>query len=340
MAPNTRAVLLALTAFAIFATHDVIVKLLGAHYASFQIVFFSVLFSFPVATLLLLRDQTAGTLIPVHPWWVATRTAAAVITGACAFYAFSVLPLAQTYAIIFASPLLITLLSIPILGEKVGLRRGLAVIVGLLGVLIVLRPGTTTLGLGHLAALGCAVFGALASIIVRKIGRDERSIVLILYPLMANFVIMGALMPLVYRPMTVGHLGLSFAIAALAIIAALCLISAYKSGEAAIVAPMQYSQILWATIFGMLFFSETPSWNTALGAAVIIASGLYIVLRESSKAGETQAPVLRTRTRFDTGTMPRVSTIIRASGEEPPMAPPREDPAPSPPHMRGLPGRG
>ncbi|MEM6896513.1 MAG: DMT family transporter, partial [Pseudomonadota bacterium] len=258
MAPNTRAVLLALTAFAIFATHDVIVKLLGAHYASFQIVFFSVLFSFPVATLLLLRDQTAGTLIPVHPWWVATRTAAAVITGACAFYAFSVLPLAQTYAIIFASPLLITLLSIPILGEKVGLRRGLAVIVGLLGVLIVLRPGTTTLGLGHLAALGCAVFGALASIIVRKIGRDERSIVLILYPLMANFVIMGALMPLVYRPMTVGHLGLSFAIAALAIIAALCLISAYKSGEAAIVAPMQYSQILWATIFGMLFFSETP----------------------------------------------------------------------------------
>ncbi|MEM1102406.1 MAG: EamA family transporter, partial [Pseudomonadota bacterium] len=137
MSVNLRAVTLALAAFGLFATHDVIVKLLGADYSAFQIVFFSVLFSFPVATVLLLRDETSGTLIPKHPWWVIARTLAAVITGAAAFYAFSVLPLAQVYAILFASPLLITIMSVPFLGEKVGLRRGLAVLVGLGGVLVV-----------------------------------------------------------------------------------------------------------------------------------------------------------------------------------------------------------
>ncbi|MEM9348893.1 MAG: DMT family transporter [Pseudomonadota bacterium] len=324
MSSNLRAVLLALLAFALFATHDVIVKFLGADYVAFQIVFFSVLFSFPVATLLLLRDKTAETLIPKHPYWVITRTLAAVITGATAFYAFSVLPLAQTYAILFASPLLITILAVPLLGEKVGFRRGLAVLVGLIGVIIVLQPGATELGIGHLAAVACAFFGSFASIIVRKIGREERSIVLILYPLVANFVLMGALMPVFYEPLPVEHLGLLFAVAALAIVATLCLISAYKRGEAAIVAPMQYSQILWATAYGFLFFEEVPELNTAIGAGIIILSGLYIVLRESRKT-ETQSPVLRTRSRLDTGTVPRVSTVIRAQGEEPPLAPGKDE---------------
>lgn len=338
MASNTRAVLLALAAFGLFSTHDVIVKFLGESYSPFQVVFFSVLFGFPLATVLLLRDETAGTLIPKHPWWVAARTLAAVITGASAFYAFSVLPLAQTYAIIFASPLLITVLSVPMLGETVGFRRGFAVVLGLAGVLIVLQPGATELGLGHLAALACAVSGAFASIVVRKIGQEERSIVLILYPLVANFMMMGAMLPVVYVPMPVQHLGLFFMIAALAMAAMLCLIAAYTRGEAAMVAPMQYSQILWATAYGFLFFGELPDWNTGLGAAVIVLSGLYIVLRESRKGAGTKAPVLRTRSRFDTGTVPRVSTMIRARGDVPPGSP--EDDIPrKKPSMRGLPGR-
>ncbi|MEL6688837.1 MAG: DMT family transporter [Pseudomonadota bacterium] len=341
MSTNLRAVLLALCAFGVFATHDVIVKVLGGSYSAFQIVFFSALFSFPVATIMLLRDATKDTLIPVHPWWVALRTAAAIGTGACAFYAFAVLPLAQTYAIIFASPLLITVLAIPFLGEKVGLRRALAVLVGLAGVMVVLQPGNTELGLGHLAALGCAVFGAFASIIVRKIGRDERSIVLMLYPLVANFVLMGVLLPFVYVAPPIEHLGMFFAMAVLATIATICVISAYKLGEAAIVAPMQYSQILWATAYGMLFFNELPGLNTALGASIIVASGVYIVLRESRKGEETTSPVLRTRTRLDTGMTPRVSTLIRANGDEPPLSPPPSSPRVKPraPSMRGLPGR-
>lgn len=310
MNPNLKAALMALTAFGLFASHDVLIKVLGGGYSPVQIVFFSVLFSFPLAMLYLLRDATPGTLIPVHPWWMAARTVAAVITGFCAFYAFSVLPLAQVYAILFASPLLITVLAIPILGEQVKMRRWIAVAVGLTGVLVVLRPGQAELELGHLAALVSAICGSFASIIVRKIGREERSVVIMLYPMMANFVVMAALLPLVYQPLPLADLGKLGIIAVLAWTAGRFLIAAYNNGEAVIVAPMQYSQILWATMYGLLFFDEQPDRNTIIGSAIIIASGLFIVLRESRSEASEQ-PVLRTRSRPETGTTPRVSPFLR-----------------------------
>ncbi len=318
MSPNARGALLALIAFGIFSAHDVIVKFLGAVYSPFQIVFFSGLFAFPLVTLMLIRDAHPGHLRPVHPWWTALRTVAAVTTGLCAFYAFAVLPLAQTYAIIFAMPLIITILAVPVLGEKVGPRRWAAVVVGLLGVLVVLRPGTTEFSLGHLAALVAAFAGALTSIVVRKIGQDERSVVLILYPLLVNVLLMGALQPLVYQPMPVLHLGGLALMALLAFSASALVIKAYKSGEAVIVAPMQYSQILWAVLYGALFFDEVPDLWTAVGACIIIASGVYIVLRESSTQTSDNRPVQRSRTRFETGTVPRVrffpGSLLRRRG--------------------------
>ena len=309
MNPNVKGASFALIAFAVFALHDVIIKVLGSSYSPIQIVFFGVVFSFPLAMLYLLRDTTSGTLLPVHPWWMAARTVAAVITGFCAFYAFSVLPLAQVYAILFAAPLLITILAIPILGEQVRWQRWIAVFIGLCGVLIVLRPGQQELALGHLAALVSAVCGSFASIIVRKIGREERTVVIMLYPMMANFVVMAALLPLVYQPMPLADLGKLGVIAVLAWVAGRFLIAAYNSGEAVIVAPMQYSQILWATFYGVLFFDEVPDMPTIAGSAVIIASGLFIVLRESSAPG-SERPVQRTRSRAETGTTPRVSTFL------------------------------
>jgi drug/metabolite transporter (DMT)-like permease len=317
MSPNVKGALLALLAFAIFATHDVIVKVLGGIYSPFQIVFYSVLLSFPLAMMMLMRDATPGTLVPVHPWWLALRTGAAVATGVSAFYAFSVLPLAQTYAILFAAPLLITILAIPVLGETVRIHRWMAVLVGLAGVLVVLRPGQTELSLGHLAALVAAVGGALASIVVRKIGADERPVVMLLYPMMATFICMAVALPFVYRPMPIEHLGMLGIIAAFAWFAGRLVIAAYQAGEAAIIAPMQYSQIIWASIFGYLFFDEVIDGATALGAAIIIASGLYIVLRES-RGTSANTPVLRTRSRPETGILPRVSNFMRTAGKTPP----------------------
>ncbi len=318
MSASLRGSLLALLAFGIFATHDVLIKYLGGTYAPFQIVFFSVLFGFPFVTFLLLRDATEANLIPRHPWWTALRTTASVVTGFCAFYAFSVLPLAQTYAILFAAPLLITLLAIPMLGEQVGWRRGAAVFVGLGGVMVVLQPGQTELSLGHAAALVAACSGAFASLIVRKIGREERSVVLILYPMIANFVVMGVAMPFVYQPMPGQDLAALAIIAALALVATFCLILAYRMAAAVMVAPMQYSQILWATLFGVLLFDEGLEQATVIGSAIIIASGVYIVLREGRGGRSTTTPVLRTRSRMGTPGAPRVAPFLDDADRGPP----------------------
>jgi drug/metabolite transporter (DMT)-like permease len=308
---NGKAAFYALCAFAIFSTHDVFVKILGADYSPFQIVFFNVVFGLPLVTLVMMQDAKPGTLLPVHPIWSAIRTVATMFTGLLAFYAFSVLPLAQVYSILFAMPLLITVLAIPILGEQVGFHRWLAVIVGLAGVLIVLRPDNVDLNLGHLAALGAALSGAIASVIVRKIGQEERLAVLMIYPMIATFIFMGIALQYSYEPMPLSDLRISFLIAVLGLIATFFVIAAYRIGEAAIVAPMQYSQIIWASLFGYFLFDETMDNSTIMGAGVIIASGLYIVLREAGSASE-HTPVLRARSRFEMGGGLRVGAMIRA----------------------------
>lgn len=313
---NTKGALIALLAFGLFSTHDVVVKYLGATYSTFQIVFFSVLLGFPLATLMLMHDNSDSNLRPRHPWWTFARTLAVMTTGACGFFAVSTLPLAQFYAIVFAMPLVITLLSIPILGERVGLHRAGAVVAGLAGVLIVLRPGTADLTLGHAAALVAAFSGALASVIVRKVGNGERSVVLLLYPMVANVIVMGAILPFVYIPPSGVDFAAQAVIALLAFCATLGVIAAYKSGEAVIVAPMQYSQILWATLFGALLFDEFPDFWTLVGAGVIIASGIYILMREGRGRSSSMRPVLRTRTRHETGTFLRARVFLRRQASE------------------------
>ena len=308
---HLRGALFSLAAFGVYATHDVIVKFLGGHYSSFQVIFFSCLMSFPLVTFLLMGDKTDGNLIPKHPWWTAVRSISAVVNGGAGFYAFSQLPLAQCYAIFFAMPLLITLLAIPILGEKVGLRRGIAVAVGLVGVLIVLRPGSADLSLGHAAALLAALSGSLTSVLVRKIGPDERSVVLILYPMVLTFIVMGMTLPFVYVPMEVRDLGLTAVIALFGMGGGLLIIRAYRSAPAVIVAPMQYSQIIWAAIYGFIFFNETIDSYTLIGTAVITASGVYIVLREGTPSVSENTPVLQSRTRMESGTFPRISLLLR-----------------------------
>lgn len=307
----------ALLAFALFSSHDVIVKSLGGTYSPVQIVFFSVLLGLPLAMLLLMRDPTDGTLLPRYPGWTALRTGASVLTGVSVFYAFSVLPMAQTYAILFATPLLITVLSVPLLGERVGWRRSMAVLVGLAGVLVVLRPGQgAELGLGHLAALVGALTSAIASIIVRKIGAEERNVVLLLYPMMANLLVMGVALPFVYRPMPLADFGALAAMSALALVASLCVIAAYKRAPAFQIAPMQYSQIIWAVLFGALFFDERVDLFTIVGAGIIISSGIFILVREETANVSDNRPVLETRTRTDTGTYPRASGLGEAMGQD------------------------
>lgn len=315
MGSNTKGALLGLTGFAVFATHDVIVKYLGAGYSPFQIVFFSVMFGFPLISLMLVRDTSAETMRPHHPWWTALRTVSILVSSICIFYAFSVLPLAQTYSILFTIPLIITLLSIPLLGERVGIHRGGAVLIGLAGVLLAVRPGASGFSLGHLAAFAGAFASALSSIVVRKIGRNERSLVLLLFPMLGSFLVMGSLMPFTYKPMPFHDLAAAAVLSLLSFIALNCMIGAYRAAEAVVVAPMQYSQFLWAVVYGALIFDEKPDLQTIAGAVIVIASGIYIVLRENLRNISENTPVLRTRSRIAAGTYLRIGPMLRRPGK-------------------------
>lgn len=309
-AGNVKGALLALLSMGIYSTHDVIIKLLGESYPALQILFFSALLSFPPLAVLLLRDPTHGTLRPRNPFWVGLRSTCIVASGVGGFYAFSALPMAQVYSILFAAPLLVTVLSVPLLGEKVGRHRWLAVVAGLCGVLVVLRPGATPLGLGHLAALMGATATALSAIAVRKLGRSERTVILLLWPMIGNFLLTGASLGFAYRPMLAGDLALTGVIAVLGLAAGFLLILAYQAGEAANVAPMQYSQMLWAIAFGWLLFDERPDAMTLLGAGLIIGSGLYILMRERTGPSRLR-PVTEARLRSETVTAPRPSLLGR-----------------------------
>jgi S-adenosylmethionine uptake transporter len=127
---------------------------------------------------------------------------------------------------------------------------------------------------------------------------------------------MGALLPLVYRPMPGIDLAAQALMAGLAFAASLLVILAYRAAEAVVVAPMQYSQIVWASVYGALFFDERLDAWTAAGAAVIIASGIYILLREGRPDASANRPVSHTRSRYYTGTFPRISAILRGNDGE------------------------
>jgi drug/metabolite transporter (DMT)-like permease len=298
-------------AFGIFSSHDAVVKTLGAQYSVFQIIFFSTLFAFVPLTIMMMADRNIDNFRPHHPWLIAIRTLATLVGMSSAFYAFTVLPMTEVYALLFATPLFITAISVPVLGETVGLRRWLAVIVGLIGVLVVLRPGTSEFTFGHGAALLAALSSSISSVIVRKIGNEERSAVLILFPMVSSIIVMAALMPFVYQPVDLPDLGAMALVGLLAVAAQVAIIGAYRAAPSATqVAPIQYSQILWATLFGFLFFDEVPDYWVGVGAGIIIISGVFVVWRESRTDVSDNSPVTRTANlRPDTGPSPKPKAV-------------------------------
>ncbi len=322
ISPNLRGALLGLLGFALYATNDVGVKVLGQTYAPVQTLFFLVLFGFPVALVMLVSDPTEASLRPRRPLWVAIRVVGYIVNALCGFYAFAVLPLAQVYALLFTGPLMITLLAVPILGERLGVQRLGAILVGFAGVLVVLRPGgETALGLGHLAAVGAAFGGGLAAVAGRKVGEVERNAVLLLYPMLAAFVLTGLALPAVYVPVPLDHLALFALVAALNFAASLTVIAAFRAGEAAVVSPMNYSQIVWATAFGVFLFGETPDLATLAGSAIIIASGLHILMRERSSGRSVVRPVLTTLARLPLAPAARRVGTLRRRARTRPGAP-------------------
>lgn len=285
-------VLLALAAFAVFSTHDAIIKSIDS-VSVFQIAFFSVLFSFVPFTFMLAVDASARSYRPRVPLLTGLRCVFTLGALLSAFYAFSKLPMTEVYALLFTAPMLITLLAIPVLGEKIKLIRWIATVIGLVGVLIVLQPGKSALSSGHIAAIFAAICIACTAVVTRKIGTREHSHTLIVYPMLVNLLVTGICLIFVYQPVDGKTLASMAAVGGLGVLGQALNIRAYRTTEAQFVAPTQYSQMIWAVVFGALLFKESVDMSVILGSSIIIFSGLMFLWREMVVS--VVKPVLRTR---------------------------------------------
>lgn len=197
------------------------------------------------------------------------------------FLALLTLPLADAMAIYFLAPMVITALAGPLLGEWAGWRRWVAIGVGFIGMVVVIRPGFGTFGLGHTYALLSMLSYSLYVLMTRRMAATETSASLIFYSALAPVVFMSPALPLAGSvPPDLLHWAVLISLGFFGGLGHWLIIHAYKRSQVSGLAPYPYAQIIWATLWGYLLFGDVPDRYTVVGAAIIVASGLYIVHRE------------------------------------------------------------
>jgi len=202
------------------------------------------------------------------------------------FSGVRLLPLADASAIMFTSPILLSILAIPYLGEWVGPRRWAAIFVAFLGALVVVRPGTGVMGAGALFLLGAACCNACYQLITRQLrGADEPRTTL-LYTGLAGAIGTSLAVPAVWTPIAIGDWPLFASLGVFGCLGHFTLIKAFQSAPATVVAPFSYASLIWAIIFGYFVFGDLPDLWTLVGAAIIAAGGLYILHREQTRKAE------------------------------------------------------
>jgi S-adenosylmethionine uptake transporter len=278
-----KGVLLAFLAMAIFSCGDASIKAIGDGMTVFEISFFATAFACVAIPFVRLPHERWRDMFRMHrPGLVMVRTVAGVLAGLFSTYAFTTLPLAEVYSLIFLSPLFVTILSIPFLGETVGWRRGLAILIGFLGVLLVVRPGFRELMPGHLAAAGSAVCGAATVLSLRALGPTEKRITLMGVVFAAALAINGAIMVFDFHVPATRDLLLAAFAGLCGGIAHMLLMAAMRAAPANRVAP-QYSQIVWAILLGAAFFSEFPDATAIAGIGLVTFAGLFTFAREEKR---------------------------------------------------------
>jgi drug/metabolite transporter (DMT)-like permease len=214
----------------------------------------------------------------------------ALVGSALSFMAaLRFLPLAEATAINFVSPVFITALSIPILGEVVGVRRWAAVAVGLAGVLVIVRPGGGAYGAEVLLPVLTAASWALAVVATRKMAGADRPATTLFWSAAVGFAVLSALLPFDFVAPTAGQVGLGLLLGLIASAGQWLIVLAYRHAGASVLAPFSYFQLLSSALLGFLAFGAVPDRWTLVGAGVIAASGLYTAHRERVRAKERAA---------------------------------------------------
>lgn len=260
---------------------DVLAKWLTAHYAPLQLVFVRNLIALPmIVTAVYVAG--GGQALRTRRLWVHALRGVFWICAAFTFFSgLKILPLAEATCLVFAAPLFITALSVPFLGEQVGWRRWAAVIAGFIGVLIVVRPGGAAFQPASLFVVATAIFYALFMISARWIVREENMWTMMFYLVLFGILYSAPSIMLQWETVQVSHLPSFFGMAVFGTVGITLISHAFRLAPAAIVAPFDYTALVWASLFGWLVWGELPDSWTYAGAAVIVASGIYIVIRET-----------------------------------------------------------
>ncbi|WP_431284800.1 DMT family transporter [Humitalea sp. 24SJ18S-53] len=283
-ARSSRAILCVLGAAGTFALAAACVKAMDGAIPVAQVILFRNVFALPALLPVLAANGGLSALRTKHPWGHVQRCLFGLFGMLGAFYGYAVMPLATVTALGFTMPFFLTALSVPLLGQRVGWRRWSAVVVGFCGVLVMLQPWSSSgsyppvaVSLVLLGALGWA----LAMISIRRLGEaGENSVAIVLWFAIGA----GGVAGLAAIPGWIWPDGrqwlLLFGLGAVSAVAQLLMTAAYRRSDTTLLAPFEYSGILWTTLLGALLWAEWPDgWDLA-GMAILVGSGLFIWWRE------------------------------------------------------------
>jgi drug/metabolite transporter (DMT)-like permease len=274
-----RGVVLMLVAMAILPMLDGFAKILGQHIPVLQIVWARVVFSTLVTLPFVLARGAQRWWWPNNPGVQVVRSILLMTSTGLFVTGLNHLPMADTLAIFFVMPLIVTALSPLVLKEPVDAQSWAAVAVGFAGTLIIIRPGFEEVNIGVLAALGAGFSQAIYMLLTRKIAGMTDAMVTNLHTSLAGAAIASLLVPLVWTPPTATDWALMLGIGVVAATGHYFIIRAYDFAPAPVLAPLAYTEMIGATVIGFLLFGDLPDAWTIAGVVILIASALYISLR-------------------------------------------------------------
>ena len=292
--PARRAILVMLLAVGLFALMDGGMKWLGADYPPLQVAALRGAVGLPLVVVWIMMRRRMHTLWPIR-WRLHLLRGALGITMMTGFvYGLARMPMSTAYAITFVAPLVITALAVPLLGEKVGPRRWAAIVVGLLGVIVVLRPtGEGMISVAGLVLLGAATCYALTAITVRVLTRTDSTEAMVFWFLAMLAVGAGLLALPGWVPIRAEDLWVIGLVGVSGALGQVVLTNAFRLGEASQIAPLEYSGLVWVVLMDLWVWGVLPDRTTWIGAAIIVASGIYLLHRERVQAPERESPPVK-----------------------------------------------
>ncbi|GAB2663214.1 DMT family transporter [Arenimonas aestuarii] len=278
---NLRGIVAMLLAVGFFSLMDGGLKQLSGHYPPMQVAALRGLSGLPLVVAWVLATGTVVGLLRIR-WPLHLLRAGLSIMMLSAFaFALRQMPMTSAYAIFFVAPLLITALSVPMLGEHVGPRRWAAIVVGLVGVLVVLRPtGEGLFGWAGLAVVVAAAGYALSAILVRVLHRTDSGQSMVFWMLVMTAVGASVLALPAWVPLRAADAWVIAGVGVTGFLGQVAITEAFRSGEASVVAPFEYSALAWGLGLDLMIWGVLPDGWTFFGAGIIVASGLYMVHRE------------------------------------------------------------